>query len=104
MVDGKLRIGILGAARIARKNATAIAHPESACVVVAVASRTRSKAEVRAPQVGKNASLNGKICILQYLVLTLFWCPPTIIDLCLIGFRQGFCESECCNLWWGQCI
>lgn len=50
MTDTKLRIGILGAARIARKNAIAISHPESACVVAAIASRTPAKAEVRAPR------------------------------------------------------
>lgn len=44
--DGPLCVGILGAARIARKNAVAIGHAESRCVVTAVASRTMAKAEV----------------------------------------------------------
>lgn len=44
--DGPLRVGILGAARIARKNAVAVSHAESRCVVTAVASRTMAKAEV----------------------------------------------------------
>lgn len=47
MTNGNLRIGILGAARIARKNATAIGQIESECIVTAVASRTQAKAEVR---------------------------------------------------------
>mmetsp|Transcript_5163 Transcript_5163/g.11338 ORF Transcript_5163/g.11338 Transcript_5163/m.11338 type:complete len:405 (+) Transcript_5163:28-1242(+) len=39
-----LRIGILGAARIARKNIAAIKHEASNCIVVAVASRSAAKA------------------------------------------------------------
>jgi len=40
-----LRIGILGAAQIARKNMAAILHPTSNCIVTAIASRSLHKAE-----------------------------------------------------------
>ena len=43
--DEKLKIGIMGAARIARKNAQAINHLSSECVITAVASRDKHKAE-----------------------------------------------------------
>jgi hypothetical protein len=42
-----LRIGILGAARIARKNVIAVLEEASGCVVTAIASRSEEKAKVR---------------------------------------------------------
>lgn len=40
-----LRVGIIGAAHIARKNLAAICHSSSACEIVALASRSAEKAE-----------------------------------------------------------
>lgn len=40
-----LRVGIMGAARIARKNIAAIQNQVSNCNIVAIASRTPSKAQ-----------------------------------------------------------
>eukprot|EP00804_Cyclotella_cryptica_P006959 CCRYP_007100-RA/>CCRYP_007100-RA protein AED:0.12 eAED:0.12 QI:110/1/1/1/1/1/3/1128/348 len=40
-----LSIGILGAARIAKKNCRAASHPSTSCEIVAVASRSKEKGE-----------------------------------------------------------
>lgn len=40
-----VRVGILGAARIAHKNVIAILNDESSCIVTAVASRSELKAK-----------------------------------------------------------
>jgi predicted dehydrogenase len=43
--DRSLSIGILGAARIARKNCRAASHPSTSCKVVALASRDKEKGD-----------------------------------------------------------
>lgn len=43
--EDPLSIGILGAARIAKKNSRAISHPATSCRVVSIASRSREKGE-----------------------------------------------------------
>lgn len=44
-IEEPLSIGILGAARIAKKNSRAISHPATSCKVVSIASRNAEKAE-----------------------------------------------------------
>ena len=94
MTDAKLRVGILGAARIARKNAIAIGHSESGCIVTAVSSRTHAKAEVR-----------GSFSFRSNCKVHTGWrdviCNGTHTFWLWAGACQGLCENKRSNdLWW----
>ena len=57
-MPSELRIGIIGAAQIAKKNALAIQDSESNCKVVAIASRTHSKAAELVAYIEKHSSIS----------------------------------------------
>ena len=61
-----LRIGILGAASIARKNVIAVLEEASGCVVTAIASRSEEKAKVRTQDAYRSPALPTCTAIQTY--------------------------------------